>query len=656
MAKKKAATSGTSHLLKDLNLSAEHQGIVDLVHESNAKLRAGSIPKEHVAEVQKLVKDHVVHLHKNLPKETVTQIFTRLAPAEGERNALREAVSTSKPKYTATGKNIGETIGGNIRKGLADLEVKHEAESKALAAKLKSEEPARRAADKGNLDHLAPRPENLGDIIDKNKAKLESSSDYKPAKYPKRISDEEPVVTKPKKSGKKVSPWKDVVNPEVKSESPKELAASWKQGTPEEVAAKRKGLFGGGEEVVLSGASKLQSAGPTLDITESKKAAAKAHNERAATLRAADKSKPADLHTTIDTKSVLADKGKEQKAADKGLAAQLKKATAENKRLRTKAGAAISPTPTPAPPEVGTGEVKLSISNPPPPPAPAPATTKTVVAEPVAAKVAPAAIAEAAKAPALAGVEKLEKVAKPKANPVGKKITNIFEELKTSVEGRKDTPKAAGSRAAIFEAGQKLEAKPEKPATVKSIFKGLTPGKGDPLAKLAVSVEGENLKQASRAGTTPDVESPRAKLRLEMDEAGKAMKRFDPVKKYTPPVKLTRPPLELPEEKAAKTYRPGMPSPSAGVEAKIAKAESKGFPGGIGREDIIAAEAKTPEWLGVARKAATAAEEGATISKAAKVGELASKTAGKLGKLGIAGLAIYGGIEALKKIGEKLKE
>jgi hypothetical protein len=265
-----------------------------------------------------------------------------------------------------------------------------------------------------------------------------------------------------------------------------------------------------------------------------------------------------------------------------------------------------------------------------------------VVAEPVAAKVEPAAVAKAAKAPALAGVEKLEKAAKPKANPVGKKITNIFEELKTSVEGRKDTPKAAGSRAAIFEAGQKLEAKPEKPATVKSIFKGLTPGKGDPLAKLAVATEEENLKRASKADTTPDVKSPRAKLRMEMDEAGKAMKRFDPVKNYTPPVKITRPPLELPYSDA----EVGKKTSSIFEELKTSVAN---------RPKVAAAEA-TPEWLGVARKAATAAEGGSKVSKAAKMGELASKTAGKLGKLGIAGLAIYGGIEALKKIGSKLKE
>lgn len=639
MAKKKAATSGTSHLLKDLNLSAEHQGIVDLVHNANKGLREGTVPKEHVAEVQKLVKEHVVHLHKNLPKETVTQIFTRLAPAEGERNALREAVHET-PKVAA----------------------------------------------------IPAKKESFSDTIAKRLAKDKASPDYKPAVYPNRIPDEEPVVTKPKKSSKKVSPWKDVVNPEVKSESSKELLAQWKVGKPEEVEAKRKSIFASGRvegEVELSGARKLreagqgadeleakmklQAAGPTLDINESKKAAAKAHNERAAALRAADKPKPVDLHATIDTKAVLAGKSKEQRAADKSLAAQLKKATAENKRLRAKAGGAISPSPTPAPPEVGTGEVKLSISNPPPPPAPAPVTTKTVVAEPVAAKVEPAAITKAAKAPALAGVEKLTKsdlneelvrwkgknkvfeknsaaiarinevTSKPKANPVGKKIHNIFEELKTSVEGRKDTPKAAGSRAAIFEAGQKLEAKPEKPATVKSIFKGLTPGKGDPLAKLAVSVEGENLKQASRAGTTPDVESPRAKLRMEMDEAGKAMKRFDPVKKYTPPVKLTRPPMEMPYSDA----EVGKKTSAIFEELKTSVAN---------RPKVETAAEATPEWLSVARKAATAAEEGSTVSKAAKVGELASKTAGKLGKLGIAGLAIYGGIEALKKIGEKLKE
>lgn len=48
-------------------------------------------------------------------------------------------------------------------------------------------------------------------------------------------------------------------------------------------------------------------------------------------------------------------------------------------------------------------------------------------------------------------------------------------------------------------------------------------------------------------------------------------------------------------------------------------------------------------------KVAAGAKEAEVVGKAGKV-------AGKLGKLGIAGLAIYGGIEALKKIGEKLKE
>ena len=43
-------------------------------------------------------------------------------------------------------------------------------------------------------------------------------------------------------------------------------------------------------------------------------------------------------------------------------------------------------------------------------------------------------------------------------------------------------------------------------------------------------------------------------------------------------------------------------------------------------------------------------------AKEAEIAGKAGKVAGKLGKLGIAGLAIYGGIEALKKIGEKLKE
>lgn len=552
MAKKKPTTSGTSHLLKDLNLSSEHQGIVDLVHNANKSLREGAVPKEHVSEVQKLVKEHVVHLHKVLPKETVTKIFTRLAPAESEPNAQLAAV-TEKPK-----------------KGVV----------------------------------AAPKRETLGDIIDRNAAKLKKDPEYKPAVYPPKANIEEPAAA-------------------------------------------------------------------LTDDKAAKRAAAKAHNEKAAALRAADKApKPSeDLHPDITPETELKTKIKEKSSPDKSLAAQLKKAAAENKRLRAKAAKVLEPAPAtrPAPPEAATGEIRLSFDNPPPPPAPVPA--KTVVEEPPTVKVEPAEVSKAAKEPELAGVKKLTKVeapittepapaAKPvrapKVSPIQKKVSSIFEELKASVASKPEGPKASKSREAIVEATKKLEAPPEKPPTIKSIFKGLKAGGGDPLAKLAISTEEENLKQASKADTTPELGTSKAKLRMDMDEAGRALRKAEirdlggqvPYD-FGKQAKIHRPPLELPEVSKPSTPFGLDNKPWSRTQHPVAEA---------------AVAESTPEWLRVAQKAATAADETAAASKAARAGETVSRmgklasTTNKLGKLGIAGLAIYGGIEALKKIGKKLEE
>lgn len=603
-------------LVGDLNLPHDSIEQLATIHEANNAISEGRVDKEMIPQVRASINDNVKEFFAKHGKDVSHKAFTRTARPEGSPNNMLEDATASKT----------ETASERGKRDVAEGKAKWE----AYQAKMKAEEDALNAA-----------------VNDTNK------SDKKLDKYGRQVRYN------------KNSPAPDPVNPPPPTPPPDKVPP-----------------------IELSGVTKIKESDAAEQAAKS--AAVKAHNEAAAALRAADKKaakeavratardadefQPSrgsnrririaaanikasrDLHLDITPEAAAAGKAEDAAKPAQDLKADLRRAAAENRKLRKEAAKKLAAsTPPPAPPEVGTGEIHLDLDSPPPPPEPpAPSPDKIVADKPPVRRIedvklnrSEAADLKKMEDAALMSPEDATKMwdkdqarKAKRANPTAKKISSIFDELKTRIANKPEGPRAAKSRAAIVEAGLDLEKPPSKPPTFTSVIKGFKPGKEGPNAgasKFAISVEEDNLKRASKADTTPEVSSSRAKLRQEMDEAGRGLRDYE--KRNTLPSapkapKASMSPLTLPEK------------PSMFPLTKALK--------DIGTElgPKAAATEKVPEWLGVARKAATAAEETSKVSKLASAG----KVAGHLGKAGIVGLAIYGGIEALKKIGSKLKE